>query len=702
MKLKRKKKGSALIIVVISMSLIFLVGTTILSVTASDYKMRKNESERIKNLYEADSGLNIVENIIIKSVQQSISYADKEVKKEFVNLKESERNNDKINESFKKNFYDYLDKEETYNNNGKSEKLKILQYLILNKKYIDKINEDGFIIYKDSEMGKEYNITIPEGGYKASQEGITIEVQSTFETKTGELKNKRTVSTTYTIKSPDYKAEISNVAIYPVFDNKALTVDGDLNINSGETNITGDIWVKGNDPSKDSEQYIFDKYNGGIYVKNSTLNIKGDVLSANTIQVSNNSNVNVEGNIYAKNIYSGKKLEETVSNKNNLTVSKNVLVNNDLAMNSTESIIDIKGNFYGINEKTTEGSTVEKALTSSSIIVNDISKTSKIIVNGDSYIMGVAYLNATSGGNKYQTGESVAVKGNYLAYTDVEIDNGVTLKYYNPLQLLESINGKSSLEMKAKYFTDYYDSSNKEYSLKDGGVDLKGYVYSVGASIKKDSDGTSKVQGANIIYNENIINNENIIKIENTIKIEKENFMIDVLAMGDRTGINDLNSLYLKQEVARTVSNQINFNKIENIGNEIIEGDEGIVILIGDGSELEIKNQILEIKNNTREEKNISIDKGLIITNGNINIKEGFTFTGNIITTGKVTLEGNNNIVYDSKLIRSILAENEKVLSEVFKTELSNQKSEEIKISTSTDIYGVDTFLDKSSWKIVK
>lgn len=693
MKLKRKKKGAALVIVVISMSLIFLVGTTILSVTASDYKMRKNESERIKNLYEADSGLNIVENIIIKSVQQAISYADKEAKKEFVKLKESERNNDKINELFKEKFYKYLAKEEIYNNEGKNEKLKILQYLILSKKYIDKINEDGSIIYKDLEINKDVTIIIPEGGYKVSQEGITIEVQSTFETKTGELKNKKTVSTTYTIKSPNYNSKISNVAIYPVFDNKALTVDGDLNINSGETNIIGDIWVKGEPPKEDNKKYIFNKYNGGIYTKNSILNIKGDILSENTLQLSNNSNVKVEGNIYAKNIYSGKNLEETVSNKNNLTVNKNVLVNNDLAMNSTESTIEINGDFYGINDKTEEVSTAKKALTSSSIIVNDISKTSKITVNGNSYIMGVAYLNATSDGNKYQTGESVAVKGNYLAYTDVEIDNGVTLKYYNPLQLLESINGKSSLEMKAKYFTEYYNSSNKEYSLKDGGVDLKGDVYSVGASIKKDSDGTSKVQGANIIYN------ENRIKIENIIKDEKENFKIDVLAMGDGTGIIDLDKFYSNQEVARKVSNQIDF---DNIGNQIIESNESTVILIGDGSELEIKNQILEIKNDTREEKKISIDKGLIITNGNINIKEGFTFTGNIITTGTVTLEGNNNIVYDSKLIRSLLAENEKVLSGIFKTELSNKKSEEIKISTSTDIYGVDTFLDKSSWKIVK
>lgn len=691
MKLKRKKKGSAFLIVIISMSLIFITGTTILSVTANNYKMRKNESERIQNLYEADSGLNIVENIIIKTSEQAINYADKAVKQEFPKLEEKDRNNEKIDKLFKYKFYEYLEKEETYNNEGKNEKVQILQYLILSKKYIDKINEDGSIIYKDSEMGKDSNIIIPEGGYNVSGDGITIKVQSAFETKDGELKNKKVVSTRYIVKAPDYNAKISNVAIYPVFDNKALTVDGDLNIISGGTSILGDIWVKGLSDLKDSSPYIFNKYNGGIYIKNSSLDVKGEVLSANTLQLSNESNVKVEGNIYAKNIYSGKKIDEIVSSKNNLIVENNVIVNNDLVMNSTDSTIEIKGNFYGINDKTTNGSTVEKALNSSSIIVNDISgkgeSSPSLVVNKDSYIMGVAYLNATSDGNKYQTGESVAVKGNYLAYTDIDnVENGIELKYYNPLQLLESINGDSSLEMKAKYFTDYYNSSNKEYSLKDGGVDLKGNIYSVGASIK-----SRKVQGA--FYNESsnaVINNE------------KDNFTIDVLAMGDGTGIDILKDIYLKQEVVRTVSNQISFDEIKELGKQIIEGNEGKVILIGNGSELEIKNQTLTIKNKTTEVKNISIDKGLIITNGNINIKGDFDFIGNIITTGTVTLEGENKITYDSKLIRSILAENEDILSEIFKTKLSNQKAEEIKINSSADIYETDTFLNKSSWKIVK
>ena len=81
--MKKKKRGSTLVIVVISMAIIFLVGTTILSFTSSTYKMKVNESKRMQNLYEADSGLDVVENIIIKASQEAIKYADTKVKEGF-------------------------------------------------------------------------------------------------------------------------------------------------------------------------------------------------------------------------------------------------------------------------------------------------------------------------------------------------------------------------------------------------------------------------------------------------------------------------------------------------------------------------------------------------------------------------------------------------------------------------------------------
>lgn len=686
--MKKKKEGSTLVVVVIVMAIIFTTGTAILALTANNYKMRINESKRLQNLYEADSGLDVVKNIIIKTSQEAVKYADKEVKKEFTNA--NNKKQDEIDDLFREKFYEFLslnkkvyDRDEVY----------ILQYLILNKQIINSVNDDGsidMVNLKDVVDGKDYIIQIPDDGYKINRvdgtiENITIKVNSTFETATEKLKNKRTVSTTYTITAPDYDSNVSIIDIYPVFDEKAITVDGNMNVNgngSGTLSINGDIWVKGGDSILDNNPaFTFDKYKDGIKLNNTRFNIDGNIYSANTFSLNNEvkNGSQVKGNVYAKNIYIGKDINSTISSNNNITFKKDVIVNNDLAMNTTNSTVNIENNFYGINEKTTEVSTADKALNSSSIIVNE-SKDSNLTVKKDSYILGVAYLNATdSQGNKYQTGESVAVKGNYLAYTDVkEVLDGlsnVTLKYYSPLQLLESINGDSDVKTKSDYFIDYYSNSNKKYEYKDGGVKLQGKVASVGASVK-DSNG--KIQKTSVSIDD--------IEVVNNVRTE---FARTVFAMGDTTGFEG--DLYESQNVVRTVENQIDFDKIKSLQSNTFKCGNGSLILKGDGTDLVIENNTLNGQ---------VIEKGLIITNGDITIRGNLDFTGTIITSGNIKFEGSGEkvITYNANVIRGVIADNYDAVKNIFKS--SSSKGREVKISSSSEMYSADKFLKQSLWKI--
>ena len=695
MKIRKKKKGSTFVIVVVVMAIIFTTGTTILAVTANDYKMRINQSKKLQNLYEADSGLDVVENIIIKTSQEAIKYADKEVKKKFTELDDKDRSKDKINEIFKDKFYEFLTVRNKEILNEKE--VEILEYLILEKKYIKSILESGKLEYDSaiSNIENRFIIEIPEGGYvkninNGKVSNITIEVKSNFESTEGQLKNKKTVSTKYSITAPDYNSEITSINIYPVFDGKAITADGNMNVeslgNKSIVNISGDIWVQGNNNLGNSPEYTFDKYIGGIKLDNTSFNINGNIYTANTFHLNNLVNESsVNGDIYAKNIYVGKSINSNVSKLNNISFEKNVVVNNDLALNATNSSIVIKNNFYGINEKTTEVSTANKALSSSSIIVNDTSNTSTITVNKDSYIMGVAYLNATDeSGNKYQTGESVAVKGNYLAYTDVDdVLNGatnVTLKYYSPLQLLESKNGQSNAIMKADYFAEYYSKNNNSYNFNDGGVSLKKSVKSVGASVK---DNQGNIQKSNI--------NDSDISIVNE---QRNEFARNVFAMGDTTGLGD--DLYDGQEVKRQVSNQVNFNEIRRVQGSSFDITEGMVILKGN------ENENIEIENGKIKGTDIELSKGLIIANGDITIDGNFNFTGNIITTGNIILkgEGEKNITYDPQVVRSILALNHDLLKDIFVK--SQGDREEVKVTSASELYSVDKFLTKSLWRIVK
>ena len=685
MKVRKKKKGSTFVIVIIVMAIIFTTGTTILAVTANDYKMRINQSKKLQNLYEADSGLDVVENIIIKTSQEAIKYADKEVKKEFVNLKGMDISKEKLNGLFKENFYEFLSEPKNVRDSNSIEKsnVKILEHLILSKEIINSIEDNKTINSKKLEDINNFDIKILNASYDKDNSRITIEVESTFQSDKGELKNKKTISTTFKVVAPDYNSEITSINIYPVFDGKAITADGNMDVTGGYLNIKGDIWIKGNNNLGENPEYSFDKYIGGIKLDNTNFNIDGNIYTDNTLHLNNKVTSNVNGDTFAKNIYVGKSINSTDSESNDIVFNKNVVVNNDLALNATKSSILIKNNFYGLNDKTLEVSTADKALNSSSIIVNDITKNDsekyKLEVFGDSYIMGVAYLNTIGDdGKKYQTGESVAVKGNYLAYTDVDktlIENGiVTLRYYSPLQLLESKDRESNATKKAEYFSEYYSNDKNDYKFNDGAVNLKGEVKSVGTSIK-DKDG--EIQKSNISDSDlTLVNNQ------------RNEFARNVFAMGDITGLKDFS--YENQKVRRIVADEIYFNKVKD---ENIISENGVVILRGTNSNIEIVNGFIG------EQK---IEKGLIITNGDITIDGEFNFTGNIITTGNVIIkgEGSKIVTYDPQVVRSILALNNDLLKDIFNK--SQASREEVKVASALELYSVDKFLTKSLWKIVK
>ena len=96
--MRKKKRGAALVIVVLTMSILFILGTTMLSVANFSYKSRIRESNRIRNLYGADSGVNVVENIITLTCEKAIDYARKDIKSSIEDISKSEL---EINNEFK-------------------------------------------------------------------------------------------------------------------------------------------------------------------------------------------------------------------------------------------------------------------------------------------------------------------------------------------------------------------------------------------------------------------------------------------------------------------------------------------------------------------------------------------------------------------------------------------------------------------------
>ena len=128
-----------------------------------------------------------------------------------------------------------------------------------------------------------------------------------------------------------------------------------------------------------------------------------------------------------------------------------VYTSNDLSLYATKSHINID-KYYGINDIGGERTVDKDYNSSSSIIVNtdDIGTKDGSSINiGDAIINGTAYINTST---PYQTGESVAVKGNYRAYTipipkstgtvndgsNAYDEDKVDFVYNAPLQLVDS------------------------------------------------------------------------------------------------------------------------------------------------------------------------------------------------------------------------------------------------------------------------
>lgn len=708
----KRKKGSSLLFVVAIMAILFILGTTMLTVTASNYKTRISESNKLKNLYTADSGLDVVQNIIVKTAQKAIEVAEESVLEDT----EAFENYEEANSKFKEEFFNFITlKHWNYiSDSGNSQELiedQLIKYSIQNNKYVKGFNNSNEITFNDVDINDviielvSYDEIL--NSYTNNIEKVVVGVTSTFQNISGELKDKKIIETKFEITAPNFNKSLSKedikvaIDIYPVFDGKIITADGNITF-SGQNNIKGDLWIKGDSELGENPAYAFDKYRGGILIENGEFNLTGNISTSRTLHLKDAVVADVDGDVYALNAYVGKSDKIGTSSNNILRIEndRNLIVNNDLALNAKNSKIDLY-NFYGINDKTTSDiSNLDKAMKSSSIIVNDADGNSTLNISNETYVMGVAYIDTQD--EKYQTGESVAVKGNYLAYSDILEDykDKVTLKYYNPLQLIDTIEGSVD---KGKYFSDYYKANSS--SLKSGGITLnENKVYTVGAYV---SGNTANYTGWSLDDNDNIIRGK------------REDFAQNVFSMGDTAGVLsdtiDKYKLYTNGEVVKTVANQIKFTNDDGTSaiaeDHIFNEAYGKVIFNSDANiEVVISKDKISIGS---KEISITDDEinGLVITAGNVIIDGEVTFNGTIMCCGNVEVIGDKikNLNYDTDLVRKIIASNYDALKPIFLGSPKNQVDtvditigQSIKINGDFNGYEVSDYVKSRLWKIIK
>lgn len=563
-------------------------------------------------------------------------------------------------------------------------------------------DEDGRIKYCSPLYSLNFNLY--------NEEDYKIAVTSEFKTnpnnqntaKVGE--NLKVIETNFVIRVPNYDEialKESTVNVDPKINQmiSSLAIGGDLNVNdANKLSVNGDIFVQGNEltsSNMDVNNRIINKYSGGIKLDNTSpstqINFNNNVYTRGTFNIKNNVNVGIDGDLYAANIYAGD--GNGKSDNSQLTVSKDVVVDNDLTLKATNTILNLN-NFYGINDKNSEADDTDmstKVRNSSSIIINDYTKDARygVKITGNSYIMGVAHINTENG---YQTGESIAVKGNYKAYSVPDTSGNETFTYDNPLQVL---NG--DVDKKAKHFVKYYTDNN---GLIDcGGVYLNPVnTYSIGAIVYNTGD---KMRGTHYdsTIQANVINPKRIDYAKKIYIISKNKSYTD----------NDLFTLYTQMGGANLetvqsllIKNTTDFGVPQtgiknNTGEEfaMFSKDRDIVI---EGKNFTGTYNNNEIIINAQDVNDVN---AVIVTNRKVIIDGDVNFRGNIITGGNLEIIKNSivNLSYDEYVTQEIQSNNSKIFNDVFGSNFSEEKINDEVLTIQSNS---TNFLKTKLWKIVQ
>lgn len=596
-----------------------------------------------------------------------------------------------------------------------------------------------------SEKESEESISIEEknGHYKnvevhiSGEQVYTIKAISEFKSSENTNvigTNTRKVQGTWTMLVPEYKDiffenDSENMYEYVSLEDRGVTVGGNMNVEGiEELNVNSNIFVQGSEPNISNR--VYDKYKGGIALNNirNTINFNEDVITRGTFNIQSNvakenSPVTIDGDLYARNIYAGSINPDELTNNAYLKIKEDLVIDNDLTVKATDTHIDIK-NFYGINDKNINNDKSdqnEKVRTSSSIIINGYTeenkKESSVNITDSAYIMGTAYINTENG---YQTGESAAVKGNYIAYS-VPLDESDKFIVEDSLQLLD----ESNVFEKAKHFFNYW--KDKKHTIKDGGIFLpEGKTYSVGAVVYKyiDSKNNEVIEVQDSTYN------PSDESIKNEIESKKVSYASKVYKLNNEEITDESEKNALLKSYDLLGSDSIDVEDIMNIPNNLNELDNKYKYSISDQVgksekaifnensefEIEIKKDLsatsdsIEIDYDNRK-ITIKLNKdgilnALIATNGNITIEGDITVNGNIITNGDLNIKdsGTVNINHDKEVVERIQAENIELFYDTFGStvkENSNSNSNKTEEILDTQ-YDLNKFLNNKLWKIIK
>ncbi|MFT9494807.1 hypothetical protein [Anaerosolibacter sp.] len=665
-------KGSTLVLVIITLSVLGLLGTTIISAAVVGFKTKISERNVKTALYLSEAGLEEAYAEIGKVVENALTASNQYVEAELDGFIEEERL--KIFEDPTYNS-PYLNDDDTVNEQAIKDKLQEW----FNDRYASYINSSLFSALSSKVSSNNFRVvddavnfsrpTITVYDVDASEEEnkrlpfpvdasalfignrtndrYKITLNSTFNHK-GVLKE---LKVRFEIAIPDYNApyyvkrewaELEENVLWT----KAITTDKDLFVKSTNTTINGDVFAYGTRPSivTDTRSY------GGIVVGHDSMpgniTIHGDIATNSYVHTNtSNSQLIIQGNVFCDSLL----IEEDTDNSR-ISITGSVHTRDDLELNGRLSHINIAGNYYGFSDGSAYARSHDN---SSSIIINspDIGEVDSVTGNlksmlkitGDAYLGGTAYIPVESG--YYQTGESVSVKGNYRAYFDPlnpspsgerpeEFKSPFEFKSFPPLYLVNEFYSPDTekpllAKDKGQYFQYFNEDFPGQLTLGGNGIDIGGVRFSTGA----------------------YINNGEIFPSHQLIE--------DFLILGQK---HDLfkNQVDKMNDPTERGSGPVHINHRFKFETDVLpsqeDKDRKEIALVNTGSQpiRILGDGVINHSPSDPYTLQLSKFKGVILTKGDVHISGEVDFWGTIIAEGDIYIEDNHrkSLNYDEAFIR--------------------------------------------------
>lgn len=469
----RSKKGSTLVLVLVTLSILSILGTAIISLSVINFKMKIVDKNAKTSFYLAEAGLEEAYAFIGKEIEGAIDAGNKSVKDNLSEFIENERKKERFDppeETTLKELddsvfiigidgYGEVDQEKiipvieewfrlgfaNHINNNLADELGSHSYGnvdlendLLNHSYGNVDNADDSItkvkVEGETKVYKTHApIRIASNGKPSSavdmKQGKPVPYEIMVLSSFKHNNITKQVKGRFTIKIPKYNASyyVKNVKAEldeNILWKKAITTENNLYITGENVTINGDVYAYGTKPSNLKESREF----GGIVVgaeKKGSATINGDAVTNSYIHTNyDDSKLIINGNAYCNSLV----VQEETSGSS-IIVQNSTYTKDDIELNGRKARIEIDGDYYGFSdgsnkkEKPNKEKPNKEKVThdeSSSIVINskDIEQSngSSLKIMGDTYIGGTVYIDLAD--VNYQTGESVSIKGNYRAYTE--------------------------------------------------------------------------------------------------------------------------------------------------------------------------------------------------------------------------------------------------------------------------------------------